>query len=59
MLMCEQKFRQAMVGTISLYDVQGERQHTTYIAAPPEYGRETFFRRTNEPGSGAYYKVIS
>ncbi len=47
MLMCEEKFREAMVGTISLYDAQGERQHTTYIAARPEYGRETFFRRMN------------
>jgi hypothetical protein len=29
-----------MVGTISLYDAEGERQHTTYIAAAPEYGKE-------------------
>ena len=34
-----------MVGTISLYDKQGERQHTTYIAAAPERGRDTFFAR--------------
>ena len=47
MLMCEEKFREAMVGTISLYDAQGERQQTTYIAARPEYGPETFFRRIN------------
>jgi hypothetical protein len=45
MLLCEDGWRQAMVGTISLYDYQGERQHTTYIAAAPEHGRETFFRR--------------
>ena len=34
-----------MVGTISLYDRQGERQHTTYIAAAPERGRDTFLAR--------------
>lgn len=43
--MCEDGNRQAMVGTISLYDAQGERQHTTYIAASPEHGRETFLLR--------------
>jgi hypothetical protein len=37
--------RQAMVGTISLYDKQGERQHTIYVAATPQYGKETFFAR--------------
>ena len=45
MLVCDERFREAMVGTISLYDAQGERQHTTYIAARPEYGREPFFTR--------------
>ena len=38
-------FRQAMVGTISLYDAAGERQHTTYIAAAPEAGKATFLAR--------------
>jgi hypothetical protein len=42
MLMCESGYRQAMVGTIALYDADGERQHTTYIAAAPEYGKEKF-----------------
>jgi hypothetical protein len=37
--------RQAMVGTISLYDKQGERQHTIYVAATPQYGKETFYQR--------------
>jgi hypothetical protein len=37
--------RQVMVGTLSLYDGQGERLHTIYLAAPPEYGKEQFFRR--------------
>jgi hypothetical protein len=45
MLLCGEGYRAAMVGTISLYDKEGERQHTTYIAAPPEYGRETFLAR--------------
>jgi hypothetical protein len=49
MLMCEGKYRQAMVGTISLYDAEGERRHTTYIAAAPEYGKEKFkLRLTRE-----------
>jgi hypothetical protein len=45
MLMCGGAYRQAMVGTIALYDEGGERQHTMYIAAPPEYGKETFKAR--------------
>jgi hypothetical protein len=34
-----------MVGTTSLYDAEGERQHTTYVAASPESGRATFLER--------------
>lgn len=45
MLMCEGAYRQAMVGTIALYDVDGERMHTTYVAAAPEYGKEAFKAR--------------
>lgn len=45
MLMCGGAYRQAMVGTIALYDALGERRHTMYIAAPPEYGKETFKAR--------------
>ncbi len=45
MLLCEDGCRQTMVGTNSLYDRQGERQHTTYIAAAPEHGRDTFLTR--------------
>ncbi len=45
MLMCEERYREAMVGTISLYDAQGVRQHTTYVAASPEYGKATFLNR--------------
>lgn len=43
--MREDGYRQAMVGTISLYDNKGERLHTTYMAERPEYGKETFINR--------------
>ena len=43
MLLREDGWRQAMVGSISLYDKKGERMHTTYIAGSPEYGKETFY----------------
>lgn len=45
MLMHDGQYRQAMVGTIALYNESGERQHTTYIAAAPEYGKEQFKAR--------------
>jgi len=38
MLLCQDGYREAMVGTIALYDSEGERQHTNYIAASPEMG---------------------
>lgn len=38
-------YREGMVGTIALYDSDGKRLHTTYMAASPEYGKETFFER--------------
>ncbi|MES9859110.1 MAG: transposase [Sedimenticola sp.] len=41
----EQGYRETMVGTIALYDTDGERQHTTYIGASPEYGKSTFIQR--------------
>lgn len=44
-LMREEKYREAMVGNISLYDVKGERQHTVYIGEAPEHGKGTFFQR--------------
>ena len=37
-LTCEDGWRETMVGTISFYDRDGERQHTIYLAATPEYG---------------------
>lgn len=45
MFYCQEGWRQAMVGTISLYDPLGERLHTTYVASPPEYGKERFYQQ--------------
>jgi len=42
MLMREDGWREAMCGSISFYDKQGERLHTIYCAASPEYGKEIF-----------------
>jgi len=35
-------WREAMCGTIALYDKKGNRLHTAYIAASPEYGKQKF-----------------
>jgi len=45
MLVVDDGKRQAMVGSISLYDKEGERQHTIYVAATPQYGKEKFYQR--------------
>lgn len=45
LLMCEDGWRETMVGTIGLYDREGERQQTIYLAATPEYGKATFLGR--------------
>jgi hypothetical protein len=45
MLMSEDGFRQAMVGTIAFLDKDGNRQHTIYTAAAPESGKELFFKK--------------
>lgn len=45
MLTCHEGYREAMVGSLSLYDCTGERQHTIYLAATPEYGKATFKER--------------
>jgi hypothetical protein len=42
MLLCQEGYRQTMVGTLSFYDKAGDRLHTTYIASALEYGKETF-----------------
>jgi hypothetical protein len=43
MLMCNEGYRIAMVGSISLYYFGGERLYTRYVALPPEYGKEQFY----------------
>ena len=45
MLICEDGYREAMVGTVSLYDSEGKRQHTIYLGAAPEYGKKSFLER--------------
>lgn len=42
LLMGEGGWRETMVGTLSFYDGEGERQHTVYLAATPEYGKAKF-----------------
>jgi hypothetical protein len=34
-----------MVETVSLYDSEGERQHTIYLGAAPEYGKKSFLEK--------------
>ena len=41
-LMHKDGWREAMCGTIAFFDSDGERMHTLYCAATPEYGKETF-----------------
>ena len=48
LLMCEDGWRETMVGTIGFYNKAGERQHTTYMAATPEYGKATFLGRMKQ-----------
>jgi hypothetical protein len=48
MLIREDGYRQAMVGTIALYSQDGERQHSLYIGATPEYGKEKFLERMKQ-----------
>lgn len=44
-LMANEGYREAMVGNLSLYDGEGERQHTLYIGEAPEYGKTCFKER--------------
>jgi hypothetical protein len=45
MLLLDDGWRLAMTGTIALYDSEGERLHTIYLGATPEYGKEAFHTR--------------
>lgn len=44
-LMRKEGYREAMTGTISLYNKAGERLHSIYLGASPEYGKQTFLER--------------
>lgn len=45
MQMRKDGWREAMAGTISLYNEDGDRLHTTYLAAAPEYGKKVFLEK--------------
>ena len=45
MLIYKEGYKMAMLGTIALYNGEGERLHTTYIAASPEQGKAEFKER--------------
>ncbi len=45
MLMHDDGWREAMCGSISFYSAQGERLHTVYTGATPEYGKDKFKKR--------------
>ena len=60
-LMHEDGWREAMCGSIAFYDHQGERLHTIYCAATPEYGKERFqekFSREIERVKEAFPNVV-
>jgi hypothetical protein len=42
MLMHKDGWREAMCGSIAFYDNQGQRLHTIYCSATPQYGKEKF-----------------
>lgn len=44
-LMANEGYREAMVGNLSLYDCNGDRQHTLYLGEAPEYGKASFKKR--------------
>lgn len=44
-LMHKEGYREAMVGSLSLYDAKGDRQYTIYLGARPEYGKAEFKAR--------------
>lgn len=65
-LMHEDGWREAMCGSIALYDADGERLHTIYAAATPEYGKERFhakfareIERVKERFPGALYVGVA
>jgi hypothetical protein len=64
--LCEDGWRETMVGTLSFYDKAGERQHTVYLGATPEYGKAKFLghleaeiERAKAKCPGAHYVGIA
>jgi hypothetical protein len=51
--MKEDGWREAMCGTIAFFDREGERMHTIYTAAAPEYGKEKFLEKFGRAVDGA------
>ena len=45
MLLTGDGWREAMVGTVSLYDREGQRMHTIQLGEVPEYGKQRFLDR--------------
>lgn len=45
MLLREDGWREAMCGSITFYDSQGERMHTIYCGSAPEYGKDKFKKK--------------
>jgi len=45
MPMVSEAYKEAMCGTIALYDQSGERLHTEYLGTMPEAGKATFAQR--------------
>jgi hypothetical protein len=44
-LFCKEGFKQCMVGTIALYDKEGERLETIYLGQAPQAGKAEFLER--------------
>jgi len=44
-MLCGPQWREAMAGSLSLFDASGQRQHTIYIGAAPEHGKDAFHQR--------------
>ncbi|MCK5831940.1 MAG: hypothetical protein KAH20_16740 [Methylococcales bacterium] len=43
--MREDRYREAMMGNISLYGVTRKKQHTVYLGKAPKYGKGIFSHR--------------
>jgi hypothetical protein len=62
MHLSDEGWRETMVGTIGLYNKNGDRLHTIYTAATPQYGKENFLRKMEteiERAKSFYPKAIT